>query len=873
MQKKSWKDKVKIKHRLGLIGLIAVMGLAVSTVMHVNAISFLEQRSQENSSLAKSMEDFDVFQNRVREEHVFLSGYLRNSAVRGFSRWQNETRGNASKLLSLSQALPRDKDIQAGYQKIDAALKNYMKQVNHILTLRKALGLSEKLGLRGQLRKAVHQAEAQLKKHQLSALTISMLMLRRHEKDFMLRGKEKYIKKHHKEFQNFKILLKASNVSEAVKGKLALSMRDYAQIFHSYAQKTMKLRSSLQSLGEYYSNNIEFNFSNLDGQLAEYIEQKKNETFSRQAERDIQFFIMMALIVAFIICAIAWISGAMLKNIKVLMIFSERIASGNLAVDTHVEVRKYAQGELQVLLRLMEKMRVSLLQNQNAIQKQADEGLRIKQALDSVHSSVMIADADYKIFYMNSSVEKMFHRNQKAFKTILPNFDASALMGSNIDTFHKNPTHQRRLLDGLKSTYISDDLDISGHYVRITATPVFNEQGERIAIVTEWEDRTDQIKIESEIESFVANAVRGDFKNNITVEGKSEFSLKLAESLNAMNEVVDAAFTDTARALKALEDGNLTHRISRDYEGVYDDIKQAANNTADKLSDIIGNIRNTAMNVADGSSEISNGNTTLSDRTQEQAAALEETSASLEELTGTVQQNADNARQANQLAMNTSEQAEQGRKVVTQAIEAVQGISQSSKKIADIIGVIDEIAFQTNLLALNAAVEAARAGEQGRGFAVVAGEVRTLAQRSAGAAKEIKELINASVDSVDQGSKLVNDSGKALGDIVNSVKKVTDIIAEIAAASQEQSQGVDQINKAITQLDSAVQQNAALVEETAASSANLDHEAGEVLASVSEFNLGDQRGQPRRQPSARQTPASSAPAPSAESGGDAWEEF
>ncbi|MDQ6953128.1 MAG: methyl-accepting chemotaxis protein [Mariprofundaceae bacterium] len=880
MQKKSWKDKVKIKHRLGLIGLIAVIGLAVSTVMHINAISFLEQRSQENSSLAKSMEDFDMFQNHIRKQHVFLSGYLRNGILQGFSRWQNETQGNASKLSSLSQALPSDKGIQAGYQKIDTALQNYMKQVNQILTLRKELGLSEKLGLRGQLRKSVHQAEAQLKKHQLSALTISMLMLRRHEKDFMLRGKEKYIKKHHKEFKNFEVLLKASNVLEAVKGKLSLSMRDYAQAFHNYAKKTMILRSSLQSLGEYYTNNVELNFSHLDRQLGEYIEQKKDETFSRQAERDIQFFIMMAFIIAFIMGAIAWISGVMLKNIKVLMIFSERIASGNLEVDTRVKIRKHVQGELQVLLKLMERMRVNLVQNQTAIQKQADEGLRIKQALDSVHSSVMIADADYKIFYMNSSVQKMFHRNEKAFKTILPNFDVSALMGSNIDTFHKNPTHQRRLLDGLKSTYISDDLDISGHYVRITATPVFNEQGERIAIVTEWEDRTDHIKIESEIESFVANAVQGDFKNHISVEGKTEFSLKLAESLNAMNEVVDAAFTDTAIALKALEEGDLTYRISRDYEGVYDDIKQAANNTADKLANIMGNIRNTAMNVADGSSEISNGNTTLSDRTQEQAAALEETSASLEELTGTVQQNADNARQANQLAMTTSEQAEQGRKVVGQAIEAVEGISQSSKKIADIIGVIDEIAFQTNLLALNAAVEAARAGEQGRGFAVVAGEVRILAQRSAGAAKEIKELINASVDSVDQGSKLVNESGQALREIVHSVQKVTDIIAEIAAASQEQSQGVDQINKAITQLDSAVQQNAALVEETAASSANLDHEAGEVLASVSEFNLGD--GQARsRTNTTRQTiasaaprkPSKSLPSPSQAQNDEAWKEF
>ncbi|MDQ6973670.1 MAG: methyl-accepting chemotaxis protein, partial [Mariprofundaceae bacterium] len=327
---------------------------------------------------------------------------------------------------------------------------------------------------------------------------------------------------------------------------------------------------------------------------------------------------------------------------------------------------------------------------------------------------------------------------------------------------------------------------------------------------------------------------------------------------NELNSMFETVFAKFGAALASIEKGQLMVRMDNEYQGVFDQMTQAINRTAEKLAEVLIDVRNTAMNVADGSSEISNGNSTLSDRTQEQAAALEETSASVEELTGTVQQNADNARLANQLAMNTSEQAEEGRKVVAQAIDAVAGISQSSKKIADIIGVIDEIAFQTNLLALNAAVEAARAGEQGRGFAVVAGEVRTLAGRSAGAAKEIKELISASVESVEHGSKLVNDSGEALAEIVHSVQKVTDIIAEIAAASQEQSQGVDQINKAMTQLDSAVQQNAALVEETAASSANLDQESNDLLGLVDNFDLGE--GQHHIKPSHQRSPIKTAPA-------------
>ena len=227
-------------------------------------------------------------------------------------------------------------------------------------------------------------------------------------------------------------------------------------------------------------------------------------------------------------------------------------------------------------------------------------------------------------------------------------------------------------------------------------------------------------------------------------------------------------------------------------------------------------MRGSSEQVGTASKQISEGNSNLSQRTQEQASALEETASSMEEMTSTVKQNADNTRQANQLVANARTQAQDGGEVVTKAVAAMEQINTSSKKIADIIGVIDEIAFQTNLLALNAAVEAARAGEQGRGFAVVATEVRNLAQRSATAAKEIKGLINDSVDKVKSGSELVDASGKALAEIVGSVKKVADIIAEIAAASQEQSSGIDQINKAVMQMDEMTQQNAALVEEAAA---------------------------------------------------------
>jgi methyl-accepting chemotaxis protein len=261
-----------------------------------------------------------------------------------------------------------------------------------------------------------------------------------------------------------------------------------------------------------------------------------------------------------------------------------------------------------------------------------------------------------------------------------------------------------------------------------------------------------------------------------------------------------------------------------------------------KLVEIVGGVRGSADAVGAAARQLSHGNDDLSQRTQEQAAALEETASSMEQMTATVKQNADNARQANQLAVGAREQAEKGGAVVQRAIGAMSEINNSSRKIADIISVIDEIAFQTNLLALNAAVEAARAGEQGRGFAVVATEVRNLAQRSASAAKEIKDLINDSVDKVKAGSELVDESGQTLSEIMESVKKVTDIVAEIAAASEEQSAGIEQVNNAVSQMDNVTQQNAALVEEASAASKSMEQQSATLVSQIGYFRRADGSG-------------------------------
>jgi methyl-accepting chemotaxis protein len=341
-----------------------------------------------------------------------------------------------------------------------------------------------------------------------------------------------------------------------------------------------------------------------------------------------------------------------------------------------------------------------------------------------------------------------------------------------------------------------------------------------------------------EVQQIVAAVVDGDLERRLTTAGKSGFAEQLAASINGLVDNVAGVVCGVQRIVDAANAGDLTQRVHIvNRSGLERKIGGSVNQLLDQMAAMVAQVKDAAAKVSRGSREISQGNSSLSKRTEDQAASLEETAASMEEMTGTVRQNAENARHANALALDARTRAERGGSVVSQAVRAMDGISAAATKIADITGVIDEIAFQTNLLALNAAVEAARAGEQGRGFAVVASEVRNLASRSAGAAKEIKALIKDSVARVEDGSRLVGESGATLEQLVAAVKKVSDIIAEISAAGEEQASGIDQVGRAVTQMDELTQQNAALVEEAAAASKALADSAGALNEMMSRYRV------------------------------------
>ncbi len=464
-------------------------------------------------------------------------------------------------------------------------------------------------------------------------------------------------------------------------------------------------------------------------------------------------------------------------------------------------------------------------------------------ALDSASGSFMIADANNDIVYLNRTALGMFQEAESDLRQDLPDFRANGIVGSSMDAFHKNPAHQRNMLASLSGVH-KVRIQVGGRTYDLAATPVSSEDGSRIGTTVEWREVTQEAAIESEVAELVRSASEGDFTRRLDESGKAGFMLELSRGMNALAATVDQGLSETVKVMAGLAEGDLTRRIDGDYHGSFLQLKRDTNRMAEKIAEIAGGISESTTAVRSATDEIAAGASDLAGRTEQQASSLEQTSASMEEISATVRQNADNAQQANQLAAAAREAATGGGAVVTSAVEAMGQIEASSQKVTEIVGMIDEIAFQTNLLALNAAVEAARAGEAGKGFAVVATEVRALAQRSGQASKEIKELILNSDSQVREGVGLVKQAGESLEEIVTSVKKVADIVSDIAAASQEQASGIDEVSTAVTNMDEMTQQNAALVEETTAALTSAQTQVADLDDLVGFFKTGRQSAAP-----------------------------
>ncbi|RXE17987.1 methyl-accepting chemotaxis protein [Xanthomonas perforans] len=464
----------------------------------------------------------------------------------------------------------------------------------------------------------------------------------------------------------------------------------------------------------------------------------------------------------------------------------------------------------------------------NQVQSNArDETGRLLRAMSGMQTQLQ------SLLHAQTDMAKRHDQGQISFRIDADAFpgeygrmaqDTNALVASHLEV--------QATLARIMGRYAIGDLSVS-----MDALP-----GEK-AVLTQTmnEVKANLSAMNAEIKQLAQSAANGDFSaRGDASRFQYDFHI-MVDSLNQLMSTADGNLQSLSSLLRSIAAGDLTARMSGDFKGVFAQMRDDANATTTQLAEIVGRIQHSAVSINAAASEIAAGNQDLSQRTEQQAANLEETAASMEELTSTVRQNAEHARQANQLAIGAASVASQGGDVVSKVVGTMSGIEASSRKIADIISVIDGISFQTNILALNAAVEAARAGEQGRGFAVVASEVRTLAQRSTAAAKEIKSLIDDSVQRVAEGSTLVHTAGTTMAEIVASVQRVTDIMGEISAASQEQSAGIEQVNLTVTQMDETTQQNAALVEEATAAARAMEEQAGQLTEAVSIFKIQAER--------------------------------
>ncbi len=445
------------------------------------------------------------------------------------------------------------------------------------------------------------------------------------------------------------------------------------------------------------------------------------------------------------------------------------------------------------------------------ITKQRETSLG-QSMLENMAASITFADANNIITYANPAAIKLL----RAVEKHLP-VRADQIVGQSIDVFHKNPHHQRSLVADPKNFPFKGNIRIGDDFFTLKASRIVDEHGAFVGTLVSWENVTELVT------------------NEKAVRDGAERERIQSEELNRKVSVV-------LENVNALAQGNFDSMVPDLGDDAVGQVGQALNQAIRAINGALTEVRGVSTTVSAAATQLTSASRDISAGAQSQASSLEETASSLEEITSTVKQNSDNAQQARQLAVSSRDVAEKGGDVVGEAVQAMGEINQSSKKIADIITTIDEIAFQTNLLALNAAVEAARAGEQGRGFAVVASEVRNLAQRSASAAKEIKALIQDSVRKVEVGTDLVNRSGSTLNEIVNSVKRVTDIVAEIAAASKEQLTGIEQVNRAVSQMDRVTQSNAAQTEEMSGTADSLLSHALQLSDLVGRFQLlgGDQ---------------------------------
>ncbi|HEX6093597.1 MAG TPA: methyl-accepting chemotaxis protein, partial [Dongiaceae bacterium] len=584
-----------------------------------------------------------------------------------------------------------------------------------------------------------------------------------------------------------------------------------------------RTRELLDSLG----NEIRRVVSSSRGKVA-----ADQRAVERSVENGNQLIVAIIMISLTFSASIVWfyVLRRVARPLKQMAAAVGKLAGGDQSVVVPGENRPDEIGDLAKALRVIRSTGVRAARSQTA--------------LDNASSATLTTDLQGKVNYANQAARAYFQSHESDMRSAAADFRAGNLEGFDLAALLGGSEGLRVHLADLSAGH-QERIVIGKRHVNVILNPVVGASGDRLGAVIEWMDVTEAMsereaehRFQSDLAAFVDAAAAGDLSRRVELAGRSGLMLKLGEGMNRWADAVSKALNEVVEMMSALAQGDLTKRIDGDYRGELQRLKDDSNATAEKLAAIVGSTVQGMTVIKDATVQLTAGSQDLSSRTEEQVSSLEEMAAAIRQMSATVRQNAENAQSANQLMVAARTAAENGGQVAQSAVEAVAMIQDSANRIADIVGLIEEIAFQTNLLALNAAVEAARAGDAGRGFAVVAAEVRALAGRAGQASKEIKSLISSSGTHVTRGVDLVNKAGHSLSDIVTSVKRVAEIVSEIAAASREQSDGVQQVDASVNEMETVTQKNAAMVEESNAALNAVDRQIDGLLDVVSIFDTG-----------------------------------
>ena len=694
------------------------------------------------------------------------------------------------------------------------------------------LGHDPDSGMQGELRDAVHQVENLLDGYHEPELQVSMLSMRRHEKDFILRRDQQYADALSAEAMPFELLLQQSHIPEATREQVREAMQNYQGAFLAYAAARYGADGETQALDDDAA---------LAGPLIQRLQQEQRATL--QAQRDDQararrwmnlaFATTVLLVAALLVSLMLGLLRAIDRPLAAAADFADAIAGdrldGSLEVrNRHDEIGRLAAALMQMQASLRERIaaeRVAALANQ-----------RVRQALDVARAAVLVTDAEGRVAYANDALLQAFE--QAGIGTVIePGADLAGL-GPQVGELLHAARDQACTVDA------EVELGNSGFLLR--ASPVL-QQAQVQGLVLEWQDRRLERVIANEVAAVVAAAAAGDLQGRIELADKQGFVRELAERINVLLDGVQAQLGDANRVIGHFARGDLSARMRDDGRGIYAQLRRGLEEAMQQVGGIVASIQQSAGSVQAAVDDMAGGTRDLSGRVQQQVSDVHDALQRVHSVAGEARENAGSARQGAEISAAASSAAKRGREATAAAVEGMEQLRASSRHIRDIVSTVDSLAFQTNLLALNAAVEAARAGSHGRGFAVVAGEVRQLAQRSAEASRQIRTLVDASLQQVEAGAQLVAGSGAAMQDIDGRVRQVASALARIDAASERQVSAVDDVERLLRRIGEGTRQSGKVANAASQSAQAMRMQAQELAAAAEVFVIaGSEEAEPQR---------------------------